>query len=83
MIKQFNMILRKFGGHRVRLREMSFTIDTPVSLEIVILGWGSFLIDQHGLIQEWNGQHWQMTDRSRHLQNVSLGKTRNDEGVVA
>ena len=76
MIEQFNRIVQKFGGNRVRLM---LAHQHQAVFEIV--GWGVFAIMPNGAIVERTGLNvFVPTANSMWLGSVSLGRKRNDAG---
>lgn len=78
MIEQFNKILQKFGWHRLRLEHVQsdrvlFSINRT----------GEFIIYENRYLAEVVGSECKTTAKSKWLQAVSLGMTRNDAGEVA
>jgi hypothetical protein len=77
MHNQFNKIVSAFGSNRVAVRNLSSSM---ISFDIG--GWSSFMIC-YGQVRELIDGSAEVTPRAEWLQAVSLGKKRNEDGVVA
>lgn len=78
MIEQFNRILQKFGGHRVRIKNIAI-----YHITFELLPFGIFRVNCDGDFIEITTDNWHViTAKSEWLKTVSLGMVRNDAGEL-
>jgi hypothetical protein len=78
MIEACNRILQAFGANQILLTEID---GSYVFFKLGVLG--HFVIYGSGTVEEWVNDDYQSTTRSKWLQAIGEGKTRNDAGEVA
>lgn len=78
MIDQFNRINQAIGANRMRVVEV--TMDY---IQFEILNWGTFCVFDDGGLWEYIEHDYQDTQNARWLHGISLGKKRDDAGVLS
>ena len=78
MIEQFNRINQAIGANRMRVVSVR-----SHDMQFEILHWGMFCMrNGHGLYELINGVFYD-TPNARWLHGISLGKKRDDAGVLS
>ena len=78
MIDQFNRINQAIGANRMRVVEVDLDY-----IQFEILHWGMFCLFTHGGLWEWTKDKYHDTANARWLHGISLGKKRDDAGVLS
>jgi hypothetical protein len=78
MIDQLNRINNAIGANRMRVVEV-----TMGHIQFEILHWGMFCVWREGGLYEFINDDFHDTANSRWLHGVSLGKKRDDAGVLS
>ncbi len=76
MVENFNRILQAFGANRIKLLEVYDRI-----IKFKIDNFGVFMIGPGGAVSEWV-DGFEKTARSRWIEAIGEGKTRNDAGEM-
>jgi hypothetical protein len=78
MIDQFNRINQAIGANRMRVVDVYITY-----IQFEILNWGMFCVWSAGDLMECRNGGYSHTPNARWLHGISLGKKRDDAGVLS